>query len=93
MGKHRLDPFGEPPKTRLRVHELAKDLGITSRGLLSFFARQGISVRSASSFLDADAEILARSVAAALETRSDEVASGTSTGDGRPGRHAKPPQD
>ncbi|MBO3735511.1 translation initiation factor IF-2 N-terminal domain-containing protein [Glycomyces niveus] len=90
MGKHRLSPFEEPPEPRLRVHELAKDLGVTSRGLLSFFAREGISVRSASSFLDAEAEDLARSVAAAPASRSDEVVPGTSVGVGRMGRHARP---
>lgn len=90
MSKHRLNPFEEPPKTNLRVHELAKELATTSRGLLSYFASEGISVRSASSLLDKNAESLVRSAAAVPGTISDEAAPGISRGADRPGRHARP---
>lgn len=60
---------------KVRVHQLAKELGTDSRRLMANLARQGVVVRSASSVLDdrTVAGYRARGSTAALATRSGDT--------------------
>lgn len=89
MGKHTRSPFEEAPNPQLRVHELAKELNVTSKALLGFLGREGYRIRSASSFLSEEITSFVRSVAAS-ETGFANFTPPASPNAPSRGRHAAP---